>query len=170
MSTRHSLTGEKIDSKICVSSRSAFKIVGPIETPMMITDTDNGQINFETSGGSDVIRAHDNRVTSSRCSTNCAVFPSLRRSAWVNPIYMAHVIPVKSCERSISSGWNQCFDSWSWGLIPPEPLNFLEPRIVISSVSITTLFAPRIVLMWLKHFETQVGTLTKTRGLFGRIC
>ena len=64
MSTRHSLTGEKIDSKICVSSRSAFKIVGPIETPMMITDTDNGQMNFETSSGSDVIRAHDNRVTS----------------------------------------------------------------------------------------------------------
>ena len=49
MSDRHSLTGEKIDSKMCVSSRSTFKIVGPIETPMMITDTDNDQMNFEIS-------------------------------------------------------------------------------------------------------------------------
>ena len=80
-------------------------------TSMMITDTDNDQLNYWKFSGSGGIRTHDLRVTS-------PLLYQLRYRAlgavreWI-PIYMAHVIPVTSCKLTILPGWNQCFDTYA---------------------------------------------------------
>ena len=78
-------------------------------TSMMMTDTDNDQLNYWKFSGSSGIRTHDLRVTSPllyqlRYRTLGAV------REWI-PIYMTHVIHATSCKRTTSLGCYQCFSS-----------------------------------------------------------
>ena len=61
---------------------------------------------FSGSGG---IRMHDLWVTSPLLYQLCYRALGAVRE-WI-PIYMEHVIPVRSCKLTISPGWSQCFDS-----------------------------------------------------------